>query len=49
MYDWPTLQLVLSEIGFSRVLRQGFQLGLDAELYSLDNRPEESLHIDAIK
>lgn len=49
MYDWPTLQLVLSEIGFNRVLRQDFQLGLDAELSSLDNRPEESLHIDAIK
>lgn len=49
MYDWPTLQMLLSEIGFSRVLRQDFQLGLDAELYSLDNRPEESLHIDAIK
>jgi SAM-dependent methyltransferase len=49
MYDWPTLQLVLSEIGFSRVLRQDFQTGLDRELCSLDNRPEESLHIDAIK
>ena len=49
MYDWPTLQLVLGQIGFSKIIRQGFQEGLDPELCSLDNRPEESLHIDAIK
>jgi len=49
MYDWPTLRLVLAEMGFSRVLRQEFQKGLDQELCLLDNRPEESLHIDATK
>lgn len=49
MYDWPTLQTLLSEVGFERVIRQEFRTGLDPELCALDSRPEDSLHIDIIK
>ena len=49
MYDWPTLRLVLQEIGFSPVIRQSYQVSLDPELSLLDNRPEDSLHVDAVK
>ncbi len=49
MYDWPTLQVLLNEIGFSRVIRQPYQKSLDPELACLDSRPEDSLHIDAVK
>ena len=49
MYDWPTLKFLLNEIGFSRVIRQPYQKSLDSELARLDSRPEDSLHIDAVK
>ena len=49
MYDWPTLRVVLQEIGFSQVIRQSYQVSLDSELSLLDNRPEDSLHVDAVK
>lgn len=49
MYDWPTLRVLLQEIGFSRIVRQSYQKSLDSELASLDSRPEDSLHIDAVK
>lgn len=49
MYDWPTLRMVLEKAGFSRVLLQPYRKSLDPELASLDNRPEDSLHIDAVK
>ena len=49
MYDWNTLRLLLTDIGFSQVIRQTYRKGVDNELFLLDNRPEDSLHIDAIK
>ena len=49
MYDWPTLQFLLNQVGFSRVVRQPYQKSLDPELARLDSRPEDSLHIDAVK
>jgi predicted SAM-dependent methyltransferase len=49
MYDWPTLRLLLQEAGFHNLVYQSYQVSLDPELALLDNRPEESLHIDALK
>lgn len=49
MYDWPTLRIILQEIGFQQIERQAYQVSLDPELSCLDNRPEDSLHIDAVK
>ena len=49
MYDWPTLREILMALGFSKIARQPYKAGIDQELYSLDNRPEDSLHIDLIK
>lgn len=49
MYDWPTLRTVLHETGFGEVIHQKYQVSLDPELSLLDNRPEDSLHVDAVK
>ncbi len=49
MYDWFTLRFLLKSVGFSSVVRQSYQVSADEELARLDNRPEDSLHIDARK
>ena len=49
MYDWPTLHELFKQIGFSKVTRQNYREGSDKELFSLDSRPEDSLHVEAIK
>jgi predicted SAM-dependent methyltransferase len=49
MYDWMTLKTILHSIGFTQVVRQNYQVSLDPEMASLDNRPEDSLHIDIRK
>ena len=49
MYDWPTLRIVLKQTGFDEVTLQQYQQGKDAEMCSLDNRAEDSLHIEAVK
>ena len=49
MYDWPTLYCLLKEIGFDQVIHQSYRTSLDSEMEKLDNRPEDSLHIDAVK
>lgn len=49
MYDRPTISLLLKDAGFSLVVLQKFRTGLDPELNMLDNRPEDSLHVDAVK
>ena len=51
MYDFETLESCLLEVGFSKVIRQDFQKGLDEECAALDDqgRAFESLYIDAIK
>ena len=46
MYDWPTLAIILPELGFKEVRRAAFQQSVDAELALLDNRPEDSLFVD---
>jgi SAM-dependent methyltransferase len=49
MYDWPTLRLLLQDAGFRHLVNQEYQVSLDPELAQLDSRPDESLHIDAVK
>lgn len=49
MYDWPTLDALFKKAGFRRVILQKYRSGIDAELNISDNRPEDSLHIDAVK
>lgn len=49
MYDWPSLAVMLREMGFRDVSRCNFQEGIDPELAGLDNRPEDSLIVEAVK
>jgi predicted SAM-dependent methyltransferase len=49
MYDWHTLNKLLKKAGFNRIIPQEYRTSLDSELSMLDNRPEDSLHIDAVK
>ena len=46
MYDWPTLKILLPEIGFKEVTRRTFQDSADPELAALDNRPKDSLFVE---
>lgn len=47
MYDWPTLATILREIGFIDVRQREFQDSADPELAKLDNRPDDSVHVEA--
>lgn len=47
--NWPSLALTLREIGFRDVVRCRFQESVDLELALLDNRPEDSLIVEAVK
>lgn len=49
MYNFQMLRQSLSEIGFSRVNRKEFQRGDVPDTLLLDNRPECSLFIEAVK
>ena len=49
MYDFPTLNAILREIGFSDIIRQDYQKSLDEEMAHFDARPGESLHVDAVR
>jgi len=46
MYDWPTFKLLLTKLGFVNVEQKGYQQSADPELAALDNRPDESLHVE---
>mgnify|MGYP001561730087 CR=1 FL=1 len=49
MYDFEMLSTLLHEIGFHDIQRCEFQLGAVPDIDVLDNRPNESLFIEAIK
>lgn len=46
MYDWPTLSLLLTDLGFKDVTQREFGESADNELAALDNRPEDSLFVE---
>lgn len=48
MYDWPTLSLMMSAIGFENVRLCRFQESNDPDLALLDNRPVDSIHVEAV-
>lgn len=49
LYDFPMLSDLLREIGFSDIQKLRFQKGIVPDIDKLDNRPEETLFIEAIK
>lgn len=49
MYDFEMLSALLREIGFRNIQRCEFQKGAVPDIDILDNRPDESLFIEAIK
>jgi hypothetical protein len=49
MYDFEMLSDILSRTGFSKVVLCGFRVGVAPDIDILDNRPEETLFIEAIK
>lgn len=49
MYDFPMLEALLSEIGFRDIVRRSFQAGEMPDVNLLDNRPEDSLFVEARK
>lgn len=49
MYDFEMLATLLSEVGFRDVTRRGFQEGDLPDVSLLDNRPEDSLFVEARK
>jgi SAM-dependent methyltransferase len=49
MYDAPSLTAMLSEAGFTNVTVCKFRQGRVPDCEALDNRPEDSIHIEADK
>jgi predicted SAM-dependent methyltransferase len=49
MYDFDLLTDLLQAVGFSQVERCSFRLGACPDLNFLDNRPEETLYVEATK
>jgi SAM-dependent methyltransferase len=49
MYDAPSLSAMLGEIGFARTAVCEFRKGSVPDCDILDNRPEDSLHLEAEK
>ena len=49
MYDWQTLQSALARAGFVDICRREFQKGDFPDVELLDNRPDESLFVEAHK
>lgn len=49
MYDHASLATLLTDAGFKDVQRQTFQTGKTPDLTLLDNRPEDSLYIEAMR
>ena len=49
MYDFEMINLLLSEIGFRNITRCKYQSGRVPDVSILDNRPEESLFVEAYK
>ena len=49
MYDYELLETALIEAGFSGVHRCGFRQGQVPDLEELDNRPDETLFVEAVR
>jgi SAM-dependent methyltransferase len=49
MYDFESLRALLSAAGFREITRCEFQRGSVPDLEKLDNRPEETLYVEAVR
>lgn len=49
MYDFELLAALLREAGFCDVVRRGYREGQVPDLDLLDNRPEQTLFVEAVK
>lgn len=49
MYDFELLKNLLEKIGFSQVVRCEYRQGRTPDIVKLDNRPEETLFVEAVK
>ena len=49
MYDFEMLAAQLEEIGFRQIQKQSHQTGSTPDLEVLDNRPEDSLYVEAVR
>ena len=49
MYDFELLRAELERAGFEQIERQAFQQGAVPDIEHLDNRPDESLFVEAVR
>ncbi|OIQ87100.1 methyltransferase domain protein [mine drainage metagenome] len=49
MYDFELLRNLLEKVGFSQIVRCAYQEGRTPDIKLLDNRPEDSLFVEAVK
>lgn len=49
MYDWEMISDILAEVGFRQIVQQSFRRGIVPDIDILDNRPEDSLFVEAAK
>jgi predicted SAM-dependent methyltransferase len=49
MYDHELLASLLKRVGFSRTEKRAYRVGATPDLETLDNRPEETLYVEAVK
>ena len=49
MYDAALLSRLLASVGFRDIVRCGYKQGLVPDIELLDNRPEETLFLEAVK
>lgn len=49
MYDFELLKTLLEGIGFSDIVRCDYRQGQTPDIEDLDNRPEETLFVEAVK
>jgi len=49
MYDFDLLRDLLIDAGFTSVIRRDYRVGVVPDLEILDNRPEETLYVEATR
>lgn len=49
MYDFESLSVMLAEAGYQKIRRCKFKEGVCPSIASLDNRPEETLYVEATR
>ncbi len=49
MYDFEIIENMLKKAGFRKIYKRNYQQGLVPDIEILDNRPEETLFIEAVK